>query len=196
MHDSDSSALLARARQGSREALDRLFADCGGRLLALIRLRLGPGLRATLESRDVLQQTFLNAFQHVDQFRGSDRGALMAWLGGIAENEIRHQAAFQGRRKRDARRAAPLDEEVARLEAPVRSASSRLVLDERRRRLETALERLPEAFREVIVLRRLQELSYPEIAERLGKSADACRMQFARAMAALTLEMREEREEP
>jgi RNA polymerase sigma-70 factor (ECF subfamily) len=199
MHDSDSSALLARARQGSREALDRLFADCGGRLLALIRLRLGPGLRASLESRDVLQETFLSAFQHVDQFRGSDRGALMAWLVGIAENEIRHQAAFQGRRKRDARRAVPLDEEVARLAAPVCSASSRLVFDERRQRLERALERLPDALREIIVLRRLQELSFPEIAERLGKSADACRMQFARAMAALTLEMREEqeaREEP
>lgn len=196
MHDSDSAALLARARKGSRKALDRLFAECGERLLALIRLRLGPGLRGQLESRDVLQQTFLNAFQHVDRFRGSDRRTLMAWLAGIAENEIRHQAAFQRRQKRDARRAVPLDEEVVRLEAQIRSTSSRLVLYDRWRRLEAALESLPEASREIIVLRRLQELSFPEIGERLGKTADACRMQFARAMAALTLKLRETQETP
>lgn len=187
MDGSDGSAVLERAREGSREALDRLFAACGGRLLALIRLRLGPELRGTLESRDILQETFLAAFENLDRFRGSDRETMMAWLARIAQNEIRRQATYQGRRKRDVRRAVPLEDE--RLEAAVRSASSRLVLDERRRRLERALERLPEAAREVIVLRRLEELSYPQIGERLGKAPDACRVGFARAMAALTLEM-------
>lgn len=190
MQPSDTSVVLAQAREGSREALDELFAACGSRLLAWIRLRLGPRLRASLESQDILQATFLNAFQNVAGFRGSDRRALMAWMAQIAENEIRRQAAFQGRQKRDVDRQVPLDEEVLQLAGAVRTASSRLVLDERLRQLETALERLPEKARKIIVLRRIEELSYPEIGERLGTSPDACRMRFARAMAALTLEMR------
>ena len=55
--------------------------------------------------------------------------------------------------------------------------------------LETALEELGDAQREIIVLRKLEELTFPEIANRLGKSEDACRMAFSRAMAALTLKL-------
>ena len=53
-------------------------------------------------------------------------------------------------------------------------------------RVEAALETLEEHHREVIVLRKLEELTFAEIGERLGKSEDACRMLFARALTALT----------
>jgi DNA-directed RNA polymerase specialized sigma24 family protein len=48
---------------------------------------------------------------------------------------------------------------------------------------------MPEAQRELIILRKLEELTFPEIARRLGKTEDACRVGFSRAMAALTLKM-------
>ena len=48
---------------------------------------------------------------------------------------------------------------------------------------------MPDAQREIIMLRMLEELTFPEIGVRLGKSDDACRMAFARAMSALTLRM-------
>ena len=67
---------------------------------------------------------------------------------------------------------------------------SQAILNEEAERLERALEALPDAQREVIILRKLEELTFPEIAARLGKSEDACRMMFARAMAALTLRLR------
>lgn len=78
---------------------------------------------------------------------------------------------------------------MERLAARVRSETSRIALGEELARLEHALETLAPDQREVIVLRRLEELSFGEVAERLGRSPDACRMLFARAMTSLTLAM-------
>jgi RNA polymerase sigma-70 factor (ECF subfamily) len=69
----------------------------------------------------------------------------------------------------------------------VRQALSVAIMNEKLERLERALEALPDSQREIIILRKLEELTFPAIAVRLGKSEDACRMQFARAMTALTL---------
>ena len=190
--------LLRRARQGSSDALGALLDSCAPRLLALIRLRLGPRLRAELESRDVLQATLVKALTHFEGFAGADRVSLAAWLARIAENEIRDQADFHARQRRDAACRTSLDDEsaVLRVTADVRSATSRIALDEGLARLEQALERLPPEQREVIVLRRLHELEFREIGERMGRSPDACRMLFARAMAALTMRMTAHAAEP
>ncbi len=59
-------------------------------------------------------------------------------------------------------------------------------------RLEAALDTLDPDYRDVIVLRKLEELSFKEIAERMGRSQDACRMLLARALAALTLKLQEQ----
>jgi RNA polymerase sigma factor (sigma-70 family) len=69
----------------------------------------------------------------------------------------------------------------------VRSALSQVVLSEETARVERALESLEPAHREVILLRKYEELAFKEIASRMGRSEDACRMLLARAMAALTL---------
>jgi RNA polymerase sigma factor (sigma-70 family) len=93
-------ALLGRVRDGSRAALGQLLDACGPRLLTLIRLRLGPRLRQRVDSRDVLQSTVLKAITRIDGFRGERQESLMAWLARIAENEIRDQAAFHHRGRR------------------------------------------------------------------------------------------------
>lgn len=191
MDRGETTAILTRARGGSEEDLSLLFERYGERLLSLIRLRMGPGLRARLESRDVLQATLLKAFQELDAFAGQGSASFLAWLARIAENEIRDQADFHRRQRRDVAREVGFSAPAATLVARVRSALSRVLVSEERRRLESALESLSPEHREVIVLRRLMELSYPEIGERLGKSPDACRMLFARAMAAVTLALEE-----
>jgi RNA polymerase sigma-70 factor (ECF subfamily) len=71
----------------------------------------------------------------------------------------------------------------------VRQALSQAIVTEETERLERALEALPDAQREIIVLRMFEELTFRDIGARLGRSEDACRMAFARAMAALTLQM-------
>jgi RNA polymerase sigma-70 factor (ECF subfamily) len=187
----ESAALLRRARDGAPDAIDALYQKVAGRLLALIRLRMGQALRARLESRDILQATLLKSFEHLPQFEQSDSASFMAWLAKIAENEIRDQADRQARQRRDARLEVRLETGDDVVATRVRSALSRLILDEEAGRLEQALEALTEDHRDVIILRTFEELSFREIGLRLGKSEDACRMLFARAMTALTLRMSE-----
>jgi RNA polymerase sigma-70 factor (ECF subfamily) len=185
----ESTALLRQAREGAPEALDALYERVAGRLLGFIRLRLGRTLRSQLESRDILQATLLKSFEHLQQFEQSDTDSLMAWLARIAENEIRDRADYHARQRRDARLEVPLETGQVQMPAAMRSALSQMIIDERAQRLEEALEAIEPHYREVIILRSFEELGFREIGARLGKSEDACRMLFARAMAALTLRM-------
>jgi RNA polymerase sigma-70 factor (ECF subfamily) len=185
-----SSDLLQRARSGSPEALNLLYERCAGRLLAFIRLRLGRDLRSRLESRDILQATLLKSLEHLKDLKGDETRSLMAWLARIAEHEIRDCADYHHRQRRDAARDTAIDDD-APLPALTRSALSRVILDEQAGQLEEALESLSADHREVILLRKFEELSFAEIGRRLGKSEDACRMLLARAMTALTLRMSE-----
>ena len=115
----------------------------------------------------------------------------MAWLARIAENEIRDRADYHHRARRDVGRLVALEPEAAGVPASMRSVLSQIVLDERMRRIEHAMESLDVPHREVILLRMYQELSFAEIAHRMGRSEDACRMLLARALAALTLVMQD-----
>jgi RNA polymerase sigma-70 factor (ECF subfamily) len=190
MPPTDTGDLLARAKAGSPDALNVLYARVAARLLTYIRLRLGRELRARLESRDILQATLLKSYQKLGDFRGTETRSLMAWLARIAEHEIRDSADHLHRQRRDAARETPLDED-APVPAITRSALSRVILDEETRRIEEAIERLSPDHRNVILLRKFEELSFGEIAQRTGRSEDACRMLLARAMTALTLELSE-----
>jgi RNA polymerase sigma-70 factor (ECF subfamily) len=190
MSGETSSDLLQRARSGSPEALNLLYERCAGRLLAFIRLRLGRDLRSRLESRDILQATLLKSLEHLGDLKGNETRSLMAWLARIAEHDIRDCADIHHRQRRDAARDTAIDDD-APLAALTRSALSRVILDEQAKQLEEALESLSTDHREVILLRKFEELSFAEIGRRLGKSEDACRMLLARAMTALTLRMSE-----
>ncbi len=182
---------MQRARGGSQAAVNELFASVGDRLLALVRLRMGNRLRRRLESRDILQNILLKAFSRLDGLQATSTRSLMAWLGRIAENEIRDQAAFHGRARRALDREVPIDGQGEMLAAQLRSATQNLERNEHLMCLEVALESLPEDYREVIVLRRLEELTYPEVAQRLERSPDACRQLYGRAMAMLVLHTKE-----
>ncbi len=185
----ETAVLLQRAREGAPGAFDELYRRCAGRLLTFIRVRLGPSLRSRLDSTDILQATLLKSFEHFRQFEQSDGASLMAWLAKIAENEIRDRADYHNRQRRDARLETAFETAHREVAATMRSALTQLILDERSERLEEALEALEAHYREVIILRSFEELSFREIGARLGRSEDACRMLFARAMAALTMRM-------
>jgi RNA polymerase sigma-70 factor (ECF subfamily) len=186
MDAGSSTRLLREALAGSDGALNDLYELMGPRVLAFIRARMGPGLRSRLESRDILQATFMKSFQHLDDFEGAGGYSLAGWLMRIAENEIRDRADFHGRQQRDVKQEDDVADHQDLL-AKTRSALSRLILDEQAQRVEAALDTLSDAHRQVILLRMFQELSFPAIAKILGKSEDASRMLYARAMTALTL---------
>src|SRR6188474_1110024 len=170
MPPADTRALYDQARRGSPEDLNAFYERCARKLLPLIRLRLGRTLRREMESRDILQAVLCKSLGRLDNVK--EPAAVMAWLARIAENEIRDQADYYKRQRRDAAMRAPL-EDAAEVPAPIRHALSQAIVSRQTEALEAALE----------------ELTFPEIAERLGKSEDACRMAFSRAMAALTLKL-------
>ncbi|NJD10716.1 MAG: sigma-70 family RNA polymerase sigma factor [Gemmatimonadetes bacterium] len=175
MSRQESTVLLRAARGGSPEALGELYARCGTRLLAFIRLRMGRDLRLRVESRDILQATLLKSFQRIQQFEGDDGATLMGWLVRIAENEIRDQVDYQHRQRRNVAAGVPIDAGGIDVPASVRSALSAAVLNEEAERLGAALETLDPDHREVIVLRKLEELSFKDVAARMGRSEDTCR---------------------
>lgn len=185
----NSATLLRSARSGSQEALNVLFERVGERLLGLIRLRLSSTVRTHVDSSDLLQTTLLRAFAHFEQFQGADTAALIRWLSRIARNEVFRAETHWRRDRRDVERTVALGQEAPELVASLRSQISRLVKQEEKAQLEAALAALSEEHREVILARKYEELSFPEIGERLGRSANAARMLFARAMAALTREL-------
>jgi RNA polymerase sigma-70 factor (ECF subfamily) len=180
--------LVREAVAGNAEAVEALYAHVAPRVLTFVRMRMGQSLRARMDSRDILQATLLKSFERFDEFQGSGKPALMAWLSRIAEREILDRADYHQRARRSPLREASLGEGDV-LEARVTSVLSRLIRDERTERLERAMDGLSEAHREIILLRKFQELSFREIAAVLGKSEDACRMLLARALSALTLRL-------
>jgi RNA polymerase sigma-70 factor (ECF subfamily) len=186
--------LLARHRAGDPEALNVLYARYLDRLHAVVRFRLGPRLRAKIESMDVVQEAFLASLRRVERFEHRTEGAFFHWLCGVAENRIRDQADRFAARRRDAARERPLEvrrpsrdsvlgpvREIAGTGTPSREA----VREEDLARLERAIDDLPETQREALLMVRYEGLSLPEAGERLDRSADAVRMLVARAIVAL-----------
>jgi RNA polymerase sigma-70 factor (ECF subfamily) len=189
-YQEDEAILLRRAREGSPDALGTLLDGCRGELRRMIRRRIGRALRLRLESSDILQATMIRAFRHIRQFDGGGREQLMAWLVRIAQNAIRDEADFARRKRRDLALTMPLTTEPDTLPARYRSQLVHLILEEDTLRLRLAMASLDPLQREVIRLRRYEELSFQEIGGRLGRSPDACRMLLARAMKALAEKMR------
>ena len=169
-----TARLLQRARDGDRAAYDRLFALAADRLLLYVRLRLGKGLRDRLESMDVVQEAYLEAWKDLATFEPRDDGAFARWLCRVAENRLRGLADHHGAQKRQARDV----EDVRRtLPGPATSAARR----ETRVRVEAALDRLEPDEREVLLLRHFQGLTIDEAAVVLGRSATAVRRLLGRA---------------
>jgi RNA polymerase sigma-70 factor (ECF subfamily) len=147
-----------------------------------------------VEVDDVLQDTYMRAFQSVQQFEWRGSGTFRQWLGGIAENVIKGLARHHFHtQKREASREVPLSQRRrtssggsthlgSLLAHHGTSPSKGIRRNERLDRLEAALGRLSEDHREVIILARLRDLPIKEIAKRMGRSADAVSMLLLRAL--------------
>lgn len=188
---------LAAARAGSREALGRLLSQYHRYLLQVARRQLARDLRPKGDASDLVQETFLQAQRFFDRFEGHSAADLRAWLRGV----LVHQTAKVGRRfhttqKRRLAREVPLDPANPRVAAEglppaaVPSPSAHLQARERQEVLLRALGRLPEDYRQVMLLRYQQELTFEEVGREMGRSADAARMLWARALERLKHELR------
>jgi RNA polymerase sigma-70 factor (ECF subfamily) len=190
-----TQALLQRLQAGDKGALNDLYNRYLMRVLAAVRARLGAELRGKLESWDVVQDALLASLKNVQSFNQTSEGAFLNWLAKVVENRIRDQLDYFRADKRDHRLERPVAgprsaESSVPLDIPERSGvptpSQFLVLSEDLARLEKAMDQLPEESRELIVAVKIEGRTYDEVAQDLGKSPDAVRMQVKRALLALT----------
>jgi RNA polymerase sigma-70 factor (ECF subfamily) len=189
---------LAAARSGSREALGQLLSQYRGYLLHIARRELARDLQPKGDASDLVQETFLEAQRFFERFHGRSGGALRAWLRCL----LLHRSAKVGRRfhttqKRRLAREVSLDsagpltasDDGLRV-AAVPSPSAHLLAQERQEVLQQALDRLPDDYRRVMLLRYHEEMTFEEIGRNMRRSADAVRMLWARALERLKHELR------
>lgn len=170
--------LIRDAVGGDGRALETLLTRVRDRLDRHVRLRVGPHLREWIEPGDILQETFASALKSIGQFKGADEDAFLRWLKGIAEHVILMSA-----RSHRCRHLLFMDTEEVAFGAV--SPSRGLRRAERFDRLKRALDSLSPEYREVIVLARLRGLKAKEIAERMGRSANAVALLLSRALTKL-----------
>jgi len=126
------------------------------------------------DAEDLVQEAYLRAFRFFGGFRG---GNSRAWLLKIVRNVYytwAQQSSFE-------RLATVAGEEIEEIESQALNPEARLLHHIDRQRLRQALEQLPLEYREVIVLRELEELSYKEIAEIAGIPLGTVMSRLARA---------------
>ena len=186
--------LVILAQDGDRAALEKLCKVYGERVHWIVRFRMGREIRSKLDSMDVVQDAFVLALQDLEDFTYNDEGDFLRWLSGIVENRIRDNVKKLHADKRNIRKEVPLRNRVLTTErssagapGPIATTTPSVIVSkaEDLDRLEKAINKLTPEYREVIILKKIEGLSYEEISNRLGKSTDAVGMLVSRAMISL-----------
>jgi RNA polymerase sigma-70 factor (ECF subfamily) len=163
-------------------------------LTVLAQVEVGRHLRSKLDPADLVQETFLEAHRHFAAFAGGNEAQLVRWLRQILAGTLANQVRrFLGTQGRDVRLEQQLADAVDRssaaldgaLAASVSTPSQQASRREQAVLLADALTTLPDDYRETIVLRHLEGLTFPEVARRMGRSVDSVEKLWLRALGRL-----------
>jgi RNA polymerase sigma-70 factor, ECF subfamily len=181
----DQERLLAGLRANDPRAYEQLVRQSGGKLLAVARRILGN----EADAHEAVQDAFLSAVRAMDTFDGA-KASLNTWLHRIAIN-----AALQKLRSKRRKPERSIDDllpsfgEDGHQSHPVMDwrETSDLIAQRRETRtlVRNAIEQLPEAFREVLLLRDIEGLDTDETAQLLGIHPGAVKTRLHRARQAL-----------
>jgi RNA polymerase sigma-70 factor (ECF subfamily) len=192
----DAAQYLPAARAGSREALGQALEICRGYLLHVANQGLDQDLRAKGGASDLVQETFLEAQRDFDRFLGSSEQELLAWLRLLLlHNVANFTRRYRGTDKRSVGREVGLEGaespagRTGELATDTPSPSREAMAHEQAENIKQALERLPEDYRRVLVLRNQERRPFGEIGPLLGRSAEAARRLWARAVERLQREL-------
>ena len=174
----DESVLVERARQGDAQAFTQLVNQYERKIFRLAK----HITRNDQDAEDVLQDAFLKAYEHLEDFQGQSK--FYTWLVRIAVNE-----SLMKLRKHKTRKTVSLDETIDTGEETVareiavweENPEQRYSREELRKILEDAITSLPPIFRTVFVLRDIDELSTEETAGVLSISIPAVKSRLLRA---------------
>jgi len=174
----DESVLLAQSREGDTRAFAELVRRYEGRIF-----RLAQHITQNREdAEDVLQETFMKAYEHLDQFKGDAK--FYTWIVRIAVNQ-----ALMKLRRRKTDKSVSLDEQIDTGEDTIvreiaawdEDPEQRYTREELHSILDRAIQSLDPPYRSVFVLRDIDELSTEETAEALGLSVPAVKSRLLRA---------------
>jgi RNA polymerase sigma-70 factor (ECF subfamily) len=173
--------LIESAMRDFDQIDERALEQYRAYLKLLASNQIDTWLQQRMDASDLVQQSMLDAVARRDQFRGGSEGELLAWLRTILSNNLIDAFRHYGRAKRDVSKELSLDEEIAqsyrRIDALVTdsgsSPSQRAATNEELLRLPAALDALPTAQREAIVLHHLQGFKLSETARLLDRSEAA-----------------------
>ena len=174
----DESALVTQAREGDTTAFGELVRRYEGKIF-----RLAQHVTQNREdAEDVLQETFMKAYEHLEQFKGDSK--FYTWIVRIAVNQ-----ALMKLRRRKTDKSVSLDETIDTGEDTVvreiaawgENPEQQLSREELGGILDSAIEGLEPLYRSVFVLRDIEELSTEETAEALGLSVPAVKSRLLRA---------------
>ncbi len=187
--------ILVTVKQGEHSQLGVLLNLYRGYLLTIAGNELASDVVAKAGPSDLVQETLLEASQAFAEFRGSTELELRTWLNQILSRNLidvhRHYRDFA---KRDVAREVSLDdgfdEESLSIAATIDPPSKHARTAENVKILEVALRTLNDEQRQAIQLRNMEQLGFEEIGKRLGRSAEAARKLWARAIQQLAVELR------
>lgn len=193
-----STTLIQQFRNGLSAAGNQLLKNYEPYLKLLARVQMESRFAAKFDPADVAQQAMIQAVRDFKDFRGQTDAEFAAWLRQILAHVLAHEIRrYSGTQKRDIGRELSLDQTINEsaqrlgdiLPATATSPTQAVVRQERQLQLAQALERLPEDYREIIVLRHLEGLSHADIATRMNRNPGAVRMLWVRALARLRTEI-------
>jgi RNA polymerase sigma-70 factor (ECF subfamily) len=174
----DEAAVVAQAREGDARAFSELVRRYEGKIF-----RLAQHITQNREdAEDVLQETFMKAYEHLDHFQGNSK--FYTWIVRIAVNQ-----ALMKLRRRKTDRSVSLDETIDTGEDTVvreiaawdEDAEERYSREELGQILDTAVQSLDPPYRSVFQLRDIDELSTEETADALSLSVPAVKSRLLRA---------------
>ncbi|MFO0578864.1 MAG: sigma-70 family RNA polymerase sigma factor [Polyangia bacterium] len=181
--DDEIARLIARARSGDADALDRLLEHCAPRLKALAKQHVSSGQVGHQRRSDILQESALQAFRRFRSFSGSTAPEWDAWLRRIVITRVAQAARSARRLKRDDGKTVPLENVQPRAQQP--SPSQSVAADEEWRRVLAHLFELPEPQRQAIWLCHLCDLPISEVARRLGRTEGSAAGHIQRGLKSL-----------
>src|SRR5512140_2907052 len=174
----DETTLVSQAREGDNRAFSELVKRYEAKIF-----RLAQHITQNREdAEDVLQETFMKAYEHLDQFQGNSK--FYTWIVRIAVNQ-----ALMKLRRRKTDRSVSLDESIDTGEDMVvrevaawdENPEQHYSREELGSILDSAIQSLEPPYRSVFVLRDIDELSTEDTAEALGLSVPAVKSRLLRA---------------
>jgi len=175
--------LLGEALEGDEIAQGELLERLRPRLVMWATSRMSYDLKSKVDAEDIAQEVLLKLHKALPTFDGKGDRAFFGWVFKVAENHIRDEVDYHGAKKR---------QRTPTIRRSFSQTSPSMAADrtEQVQRVQQAILGLPDDYRQVIQLRRIEHQEVKEVAALMERSENAIRTLYCRALKALGAELR------